>query len=217
MAFLSTGDDVGMNSLEMIPFDEQEYNDFTTGEILVAAVKSKADFLCTYPTAESFASFGPSIQSEVQNSIDLAAQNVQTQTAITQESIDAMCAPVISDAAISGAPNAVPVGSATAPSPFTKRQIDAANGDPINWPATLTIQASMQRTIQIRRNQMLSRQQKLQEAQAPFQMDRIQPGPGWGNAAAASKGWCGLGASPLGKLLLFTGLGLIGASLFDRK
>lgn len=225
MALSYADGEIGQNSLEMYPFEEQELNDFCTGEILVSAIKARADYECTYPTPESFASLGPFIQQEVASSIDLAQDDIQAQTSITQDSINALCAPIIATSTIQQAPNAVPVGSPQAPTPFTQRQLDAARKDPINWPATLTIQATMQRTALIRRNQQLSRQRKqgqIAEArqnahESGLQLDRMVPTPTWGNPSGATKGWCGLGSNPWGKLLLFTGLGLIGASLLERK
>jgi hypothetical protein len=225
MALYSTPEEIGPNNLEMYPFEEQELNDFCTGEILISAIKARADYECTYPSPQAFASLGPSVQAEVQNSVDMAADNIQSQTAITQANIDALCAPIISDSTIAAAPNAVPVGSPQALTPFTQRQLDAARKDPINWPGTLTIQATMQRTAVIRRDRQLSRQRKAgqiaqahqQASESGTQIDKIMPAPAWGSPVGATKGWCGLGSNPWGKLLLFTGLGLIGASLLERK
>src|SRR5579863_8986204 len=107
MALGNSDGEIGQNSLEMIPFEDQEYNDFCTGEILVSALKARSDYECTYPTPETFASLGPLLQDEVAQSIQSAQANIQTQTAITQQYIDSISAPVISDAAISSAPNAV--------------------------------------------------------------------------------------------------------------
>lgn len=224
MALYNTPEEIGPNNLEMYPEEEQEFNDFCTGEILVSAVKARADYECTYAGPEAFASLGPLIQAEVQNSIDLTQDNIQSQTSITQDSINALCAPIISTQTIQSAPDAVSVGSPSALTPFTQRQLDAARKDPINWPATLTIQATMQRTALIRRNQQASRQRKagqIQQArqqahESGLQLDKIQPVPTWGNLAGATKGWCA-GPTPWGKLLLFAGLGLVGVSLLDRK
>ena len=113
-----------------------------------------------------------------------------------------------------------PVGSAGAVSPFTQRQLDAAQHQPINWPATLTIQSAVIRAQRFRKVQAYSRQQQRRPStpQTVGQMDRLMPGTGWGNASGAKQGWCnGLDSKPWGKLLLFTGLGLIGASLLQRK
>lgn len=220
MALLDAGGDVGPNSLEMIPFDEQEFSDYCTGEILISAIRARSDYECSGATPGTFASLGPSVQSEVASAIDLAQQNVQTATAITQSTVDANSSPVITDSEISGAPNAVSVGSANALSPFTERQLRAAQHDPINWPGTLTIQANMQRSISIKRNMAASRQANMQRAQqrqtGPVQIG-MQPTPGWGNPSGSRAGWCAGGSQPWGKLLLLTGLGLIGASLFDRR
>lgn len=221
MALSYADGEIGQNSLEMIPFEEQEYGDFCTGEILVSAMKARSDYECTYATPESFASLGPLVQQEVAQSIQSTRANVQMQTAITQATVDALSSPVISDAAIANAPNAVSVGSPGAVSPFTKRQVEAAGSDPINWAATLTIQETMRRNVQIRRLRAVTQQQRIQQAQNPQQAVAqpigLQPVPSWGDIAGSTRGWCGVGGSPWGKLLLFTGLGLIGASLLDRK
>jgi len=219
--------EIGQNSLEMIPFEEQEFGDFCTGDILVSAIKARADYQCTYPDARSFAGSSTLIQQEVQNSVELAKQNIQSQTGITQDAVDLFSAPVISDAAIAGAPNAKAVGSQGAESPFTQRQVDAANHDPINWAGTLTIQAAMQRTAIARRNQQLSRQAVTRRnalgvpvgnaGQQTSAAAGRTPFPVWGSASGSRAGWCGVGGSPWGKLLLFTGLGLIGASFMERK
>lgn len=212
--------EIGQNSLEMISFGDQEYDDFCTGEILVAAIKARSDYECTFATPESFASLGPLVQAEAAQAIQSAQVNTQTATAITQASVDALSAPIITDAAISSAPNAVAVGSPNAVSPFTQRQVEAAGSNPINWPATLTIQATTQRNIQIRRARAVQQQQRMQQvqqAQGQAQPIGLQPVPQWGNIAGSRRGWCGVGGSPWGKLLLFTGLGLIGASLLHRK
>lgn len=215
MALQSTGQDIGMNSLEMIPFSEQEYDDYCTGEILVSAVKARADYECTFATPASFASLGPYVQGNVAATMALTEQNVGAP--ITQQSLEALSSPVISDSDISSAPNAVAVGSAGATSPFTARQIAAANHDPINWPATLTIQAAMQRGLQAKKNRAIERHNR-QVAPQVAQQTGLQPMPGWGMPAGSTSGWCGgVSSNPWGKLLLFTGLGLITASLLQQR
>lgn len=213
MALLDAGAEIGPNSLEMYPMEEQEFNDYCAGEILISAEIARADYQCTTASPESFASLGPFIQEEVAESTVLTQSNLQAQTSITQQTVDAMTAPIISDEDIASAPNAVSVGSPQALSPFTPRQLDAARHDPIDWPGQLTVQASMRRATIQRRQRTARMNRQLQSPQPIGQ----QPTPAWGGAAASTRGWCGLGSNPLGKLLLFTGLGLIGASLLQRK
>jgi hypothetical protein len=213
MALLDAGGEIGPNNLEMIPMGDQEFDDYCAGEILISAEIARSDYQCTTASPESFASLGPGISEEVEESISLTQQAVQSQTSITQQTIDAMTAPIITDQEIASAPNAVPVGSPAALSPFTQRQLDAARHDPINWPATLTVQGNMQRSLTMRRRRL---QRINRHVQMPQQIGQ-QPTPAWGGAAASTRGWCNLGSNPWGKLLLFTGLGLIGAGLLQRK
>lgn len=218
MALLGSDSEIGANSLEMLSIEEQEFDDYCAGEILISGIKARADYQCTTASPESFASLGPSVQAEASNAAIQTRQNIASQSSMTLDLVNSYSAPVIQDDQIAGAPNAQPVGSAGATSPFTQRQLDAAQNQPINWPATLTIQSAVIRAQRFKKVQAYSRQRRQTSPQTVGQIDRLMPGTGWGNASAARQGWCGgLESKPWGKLLLFTGLGLIGASLLQRK
>src|SRR5271156_184162 len=103
MAFLDAGGDIGQNSLEMIPFNEQEFGDYCTGEILISAIKARTDYECTGATPDSFASLGPSVVAEVALSTSLTQQNTTTLAAITQDFVDSLSSPVVTSSEISGA------------------------------------------------------------------------------------------------------------------
>ena len=214
MALSAAGGEIGQNSLEMIPFEDQEYDDYCTGEILVSAVKARTDYQCMSGSSpESFLSLSPVIAQEVSNSVQLAQQNNASMASINQTTVDAASSPVITDDQIQDAPDAVSLGSANALGPFTPGQLSAARRDPVNWPGSLTIQGSMQRSMQMRRNQALARRRGTSAAGTA---GGLQPTPAWGTPCAS--GGCGLGTKPWGsKLLLFTGLGLIGVGLLHRK
>jgi hypothetical protein len=215
MALEDAGGEIGPNSLEMIPFAEQEFSDYCTGEILLSGIKGWSDYQCTMATPESVASLGPSIQAEVQQSIAAAQAFTFQSGALQTQDAGIPSAPIITDDQIANAPDARPVGSAGAVSPFTAAQISAAQHNPVNWPATMTVEATIRRNMQARRNRV---RQAQQVSPSGVQVGRYQPTPGWGNPSGSQQGWCGgLGSKPWGKLLLFAGLGLIGASILERR
>lgn len=196
---------IGPNNFEMMPYSDQEFEDYCTGEILMAAETAKSDFQSTYASGAGL-SWSPAVQAEVVQSQPQSTINLQSQSAgALQNMMDLVSSPIISNEAIQTAPRVYPVGSPQALSPFTREQT-GMDGQRQNWPDGLTIQGAMAN----------KKKRSAPGGRLPgncgVPMENI-PGPLWGTPAgrveAQPSGW--------GKLLLFAGLGLIGASLLERK
>jgi len=215
MALLDTPAEVGPNSFEMLPFTDQEFEDFCTGEILISAIKASSDYSCTGRAEQLATGLGPLVQAEISESQALTQVYTAAQTAAAQDTVVESSAPIITDQEIADAPDAVPLGSNNASlSPFSATDIAAAQRHPVNWSESLTIQATMRRTEATRQRQDQER------VRGPLRAPRYTgntPRPQWGGPAAASANWCGGNQAPWGKLLLFGGLGLLAIGMMQRK
>jgi len=211
MALLNAPAEIGPNSLEMLPLEAQEFSDYCTGEILVTGIKARRDFACLPNAAEIASGLGPLVGAEISAAQELTQNNATAQTSMTQQTVDALAVPIITDQEIGDAPNAVPLGtSGPTESPFTATQIAAAQHNPINWSDRLTIQHNM------RRHQSIAHQATGRQLTPPQRSGGVIPRPAWGSPAAASGGWCAT-PTPWAKLFLFGGLGLLAVGILQRK
>jgi hypothetical protein len=221
---------IPQNSLDGIPLAEQDWEDYRTGEILVSGIIARTDARCSAPS-ESFAEFGPVIQSTVADS--LAAQsNLSIQSAASQNALNqaAGSGAVITDEELASAPVTTTLGSTPVTggpsggqSVYTDAQIAAATNHPVNWAKTHEF-----RPNRPSRHLSNSRVGALigggaESSQGWKTGGHGQRGPGgnfpagnWGQLAAQSCG-SGIHSFPYGKLLLFTGLGLIGVGILSKK
>jgi hypothetical protein len=227
---------IPQNSLDSLPLEDQEWNDYSAGRVLVSGIVARTDARCAAP-ASSFSQFGPLVQQAVADSLDSAQTNLSMQTQQTQQAIDlaSSTGATIADDEMAAAPVAVPLGSTStttggAASPassgqsvYTPAQIAQATVSPKNWPDTLTFKGRTPRLLSRSKTGILigggsgtaASGDTRARARTPAAVGEF-PGARWGRSGGSSPGRCGgIGGNPGGKLLLFAGLGLIAAGLLD--
>lgn len=225
---------IPQNSLDSLPLDEQNWDDFETGRVLVSGIIARVDARCSAP-ASSFTEFGPVVESTVADALQAAQTNLSIQSTATQDVINtaAGSGAVISDDEISSAPNATTLGStpsgtggADTTPVYSPGQIAAATTSPRNWAQTQVFKPHPRSKYLTRSMQGVpiggGAEYLAQGAAAGGRgggrnaAGSMFPGAPWGKIAASPCG-SSLDNNPWGKLFLFGGLGLIAMGLLNGK
>ncbi len=218
--------EIPQNSLDSIPLDQQVWDDYNTGRVLVSALQARRVAGCV-PPASTWSEYGPIVENEVATGLATTQGNLSTQAqqlTDIQDVID-LGGAYITQEDINTAPLADPIGSAnggTGPI-YTPAQIAAATTSPVNNTLAVSFHPNRRRRISASRqgvdltggggpsgrNAMAVQRRPTYTGPAPGSPWN-QPSAGRCQASAADVG-------PWGKLLLFGGLGLIAVGLFNRK
>jgi hypothetical protein len=218
---------IPQNALDSIPLDQQNWDDYNTGRVLVSAMEARRVASCV-PPASTWSEYGPIVENEVATGLATTQANLSTEAQTLsdlQNAIDAGGA-YITDSDINTAPIAEPLGSAgggLGPI-YTPSQIAAATTSPVNNTLAVSFHPNRRRKISASRQGVdLTGGDRRGgggrgggAGQRPAYTGPT-PGSPWNQP---STGRCQPSLSdvgPWGKVFLFGGLGLIAVGLFNRK
>jgi hypothetical protein len=241
---LPSDSSIPQNSLDPIPLDEQNWDDYNTGRVLVSGIIARTDARCVAPES-SFAQFGPVVQATVGDALAASSLNLSIQSTATQAVINQAAGQgaVITDDDIASAPQATTLGStagqngsagsagypwsggghgAGSESVYTPAQIAAATTTPRDWTDSVIFHPHVRKPNRSKVGVLIGTGSEIPNAGKELtrrsqQTGGVLPGSPWGQPVAATTGHCSLETKPWGKLLLFAGLGLIGVGLLGNK
>ena len=142
--------EIPQNSLDSIPLDQQVWDDYNTGRVLVSALQARRVAGCV-PPASTWSEYGPIVENEVATGLATTQGNLSTQAqqlTDIQDVID-LGGAYITQEDINTAPLADPIGSAnggTGPI-YTPAQIAAATTSPVNNTLAVSFHPNRRRRI----------------------------------------------------------------------